>query len=258
MYWHVNVCQDDHAFVSHIMYILPNWLRLKTIFIPMWKSKINHLQAHLQLKLTHPPQHCQYTFTTQYGYGLATIGNAFDAETVLGMVQAANCGTGAPGTRNTWVGLVDHGSSGWYWTTGDKWFAFIFITLWFPTYRCKKSHWIFGFCFNETFANRWIAKMLPAVFPKTNLLICPKCKFLPFHSDGDCNDFWRNGRPVDDPDRACGVIWHKATEWDNMMGNGWCDRKLCFVCAGIHSSSVVCELLLNGTIVSIQSIRRDL
>ena len=254
--------RDDHSFVSHIMYILPNWLRLKTIFIPIWKSKINHLQSHLQPELTHPTQlsqHCQYTFTTQYGTGLAHIQNSEEAKQVLNMVQAANCGTGAPGTRNTWIGLQKYYfQNDWYWIQGfsssgsaSKWFVFIFITRWFPTYRCKKSHWIFGFCFNETFVNSWIAKMLPAVFPKTNPIICPKCKFLFSHSDGDCDDFWRTNRPVDDPERECGVIWHKATEWDNMMGNGWCDRELCFVCAGIHSSSVVCEFPWNGTIVSI-------
>jgi len=108
----------------------------------------------------------------QYGTGLASIRDSDEAETALSMVQAANCGTGAAFTRNTYIGLAQDEQSGdWLWDDGET---------------------------------------------------CPT----------DCIDlpFWRSSRPVDISGRRCGVIWHKATETEEMMGNGWCDSTLCFLC----------------------------
>merc|ERR1719410_902559 len=55
-----------------------------------------------------------YFCKEKYGYGLANIQNSEEAKQVLNMVQAANCGTGAPGTRNTWIGLYKVNND-WVW-----------------------------------------------------------------------------------------------------------------------------------------------
>ena len=63
-------------------------------------------------------------FLDQYGTTLATISNDDEAATILAMVQAANCGTGSSGTRNTWIGLNDLDTKGTYeWVSGEEWYV---------------------------------------------------------------------------------------------------------------------------------------
>jgi len=106
-----------------------------------------------------------------YGTTLATISNDDEAATILAMVQAADCGTGSVGTRNTWIGLNDLDTKGTYeWVNGEE-------------------------------------------------------------CDGDCNElsWWKSGQPNSGSQR-CGNIRYNANAVTNLLNDGTCSNKLCFIC----------------------------